>query len=202
MAVAAPMLIVVAAVIIYALLGRWAPPRHVSGVPVKSNEFGNGVVDRSSSDCCGHDTNGLSRMSVGLDFDHGAEPWRQHVLAVWRMRRDLERRSTGVRREPSPYVVVSAHVLTRELEELIAALDRRVPRIEQAGETTIARDAAALRAKPAWRHSSMNPSSRRRGQQAVNEAADGMVVFNPWRQWLGSTSPYTLDRSSTATGQQ
>jgi hypothetical protein len=37
--------------------------------------------------------------------------------------------------------------LTRELEELIAALDRRVPRIEQAGEALIARDAAALRAK-------------------------------------------------------
>ncbi len=37
--------------------------------------------------------------------------------------------------------------LTRELEELIAALDRRVPRVEQAGEADIARDAAALRAK-------------------------------------------------------
>jgi len=37
--------------------------------------------------------------------------------------------------------------LTRELEELIAALDRRVPRIEQAGEALIAREAAALRAK-------------------------------------------------------
>jgi hypothetical protein len=37
--------------------------------------------------------------------------------------------------------------LARELEELIAALDRRVPRVEQAGETSIARDAAALRAK-------------------------------------------------------
>jgi hypothetical protein len=33
------------------------------------------------------------------------------------------------------------------LEELIAALDRRVPRVEQAGEVAIARDAAALRAK-------------------------------------------------------
>jgi hypothetical protein len=33
------------------------------------------------------------------------------------------------------------------LEELIAALDRRVPRVEQAGEPGIARDAAALREK-------------------------------------------------------
>jgi hypothetical protein len=41
--------------------------------------------------------------------------------------------------------------LTRELEELIAALDRRVPRVEQVGEAAIARDAAALRAKAADR---------------------------------------------------
>jgi hypothetical protein len=37
--------------------------------------------------------------------------------------------------------------LERELQELIAALDRRMPRVEQAGELSIARDAAALRAK-------------------------------------------------------
>ena len=35
----------------------------------------------------------------------------------------------------------------RELEELIAALDRRVPRVERAGEAAIAEDAAALREK-------------------------------------------------------
>jgi hypothetical protein len=37
--------------------------------------------------------------------------------------------------------------LARELEELISALDRRVPRVEQAGEASIAREAAALREK-------------------------------------------------------
>jgi len=35
----------------------------------------------------------------------------------------------------------------RELEDLIEALDRRVPRVERAGEAAIARDAAALRAR-------------------------------------------------------
>jgi hypothetical protein len=35
--------------------------------------------------------------------------------------------------------------LRRELEELIAALDRRAPHIERAGEAEIAQDAAALR---------------------------------------------------------
>ena len=43
--------------------------------------------------------------------------------------------------------MVNVGELARELEELIAALDRRVPRVEQAGEAAIARDAAALRAK-------------------------------------------------------
>jgi hypothetical protein len=44
-------------------------------------------------------------------------------------------------------MAITAGELTRELEELIAALDRRLPRVEQAGEAAIARDAAALRAK-------------------------------------------------------
>lgn len=34
-----------------------------------------------------------------------------------------------------------------ELEELITAIDRRVPRVQQTGEMAIARDAATLRAK-------------------------------------------------------
>jgi hypothetical protein len=43
-------------------------------------------------------------------------------------------------------MAVNARLL-RELEELIAALDRRVPRLESAGDAAIARDAAALRAR-------------------------------------------------------
>ncbi len=35
----------------------------------------------------------------------------------------------------------------RELEELIAALDRRVPQVQRAGEASIAREAAALKAR-------------------------------------------------------
>jgi hypothetical protein len=44
-------------------------------------------------------------------------------------------------------MAVSTNELAAVLEELIEALDRRVPRVEQAGEAGIARDAAALRAK-------------------------------------------------------
>jgi hypothetical protein len=48
-------------------------------------------------------------------------------------------------------VVVTSPDLARELHELIAALDRRLPRVEQAGEAAIARDAAALREKAVQR---------------------------------------------------
>jgi hypothetical protein len=37
--------------------------------------------------------------------------------------------------------------VARRLRELIAALDRRVPRLERAGEASIAEDAASLRAR-------------------------------------------------------
>lgn len=48
-------------------------------------------------------------------------------------------------------MAVSTYELTRELEELISALDRRVPRVAEAGEAAIARDAAALRARAVGR---------------------------------------------------
>ena len=44
-------------------------------------------------------------------------------------------------------MALSARDLTRELEEVILALDERVPHVAHAGEAHIARDAAALRAK-------------------------------------------------------
>jgi hypothetical protein len=53
--------------------------------------------------------------------------------------------------------------LARELEELIAALDRRVPRVEQAGEVAIAREAAALRARAVDRLAELTGSGVGRG---------------------------------------
>jgi hypothetical protein len=64
-------------------------------------------------------------------------------------------------------MAVSARDLTRELEELIAALDRRVPRVEQAGEAVIARDAAALRAKAVDRLAELARNA------AIRTATDG-----------------------------
>lgn len=43
-------------------------------------------------------------------------------------------------------MAVKTSLLVRELRELVAALDRRVPMLERAAEPSIARDAAALRA--------------------------------------------------------
>lgn len=44
-------------------------------------------------------------------------------------------------------MAVTRQLVAHELRELIAALDRRTPRVEHAGEASIARDAAALREK-------------------------------------------------------
>jgi hypothetical protein len=44
-------------------------------------------------------------------------------------------------------VAITLADVARRLRELIAALDRRAPRVERAAEAGIARDAAALREK-------------------------------------------------------
>ena len=65
--------------------------------------------------------------------------------------------------------------LLRELRELVEALDRRVPRVERAGESAIARDAAVLRATAVNRlHELTNQSEReesdeRRVDQEISE---------------------------------
>lgn len=56
--------------------------------------------------------------------------------------------------------------LVQELRELIAALDRRVPRVERAGESAIARDAAKLRATAVNRLNELT-------SQAEREESDG-----------------------------
>jgi hypothetical protein len=42
-------------------------------------------------------------------------------------------------------MAITSVEVVRELRELIAALDRRMPQVQRAGEIAIARDAAALR---------------------------------------------------------
>jgi hypothetical protein len=42
-------------------------------------------------------------------------------------------------------MALTTHQRVRELRELIAALDRRVPQVQRSGEASIARDAAVLK---------------------------------------------------------
>jgi hypothetical protein len=44
------------------------------------------------------------------------------------------------------HVVMRVHAI-RELQELIDALERRMPQVQRAGEASIAREAAALKAR-------------------------------------------------------
>ena len=85
------------------------------------------------------------------------------------LRRGLEclpPRGPAVRSES---VAVTPNDLARELQELIAALDRRVPRVEQAGEAAIARDAAALREKAVQRLRELGEQSTAAALQASDK---------------------------------
>jgi hypothetical protein len=71
-------------------------------------------------------------------------------------------------------VAVDIHRLERELTELITALDRRVPRLDRVAEPTIARDAAALRARAQkrltelyYREPSEAPAARPAGDRTI-----------------------------------
>ena len=57
-------------------------------------------------------------------------------------------------------MALTTEKLLRELHELIAALDRRVPHIERAGEAAIARDAALLREQAMKRLSELEERHR------------------------------------------
>jgi hypothetical protein len=72
------------------------------------------------------------------------------LLALRGVRRDLESGASQRRGDgPHPPMVASAPAIPElidDLRDLVAALDRRVPRLERAGEAEITRDAAFLRA--------------------------------------------------------
>jgi hypothetical protein len=63
--------------------------------------------------------------------------------------------------------------LIRELHELIAALDRRLPHVERAGEAAIARDAAALKRK------AMKRIAELEGQDSFSRSASAPGAKEP-----------------------
>jgi hypothetical protein len=67
----------------------------------------------------------------------------------------VERRTTGEFPQRSDRVALSDNDLARVLNELIAAIDRRMPRVERTGEASISQEAAALREKAVQRLSEL-----------------------------------------------
>lgn len=66
--------------------------------------------------------------------------------------------------------------IVRELEELIAALDRRLPQVQRAGEVVIAKAAAALKAEALKRIDEIEGDSRSLRLPADREAAAGQLA--------------------------
>lgn len=58
-------------------------------------------------------------------------------------------------------MAMTSSSVVRELQELIAALDRRVPQVQRTGEASIARDAAALKARALKRIEELERDRRR-----------------------------------------
>lgn len=103
----------------------------------------------------------MSSLPVLGDYHLRQEPGRQRLLALRALRRSVERVAPRGAAFRAFVVAVVKRDLIRELQELIAALDRRVPRVEQAGEAAIAREAAALREKAVRRLRELEERTRR-----------------------------------------
>jgi hypothetical protein len=98
----------------------------------------------------------MSVLRISIDRVHRQDSRRQQqLLALFALRRDLESRSSNgaggaavaiVMEQPTTKHVDHARTI-RELRELIAALDRRVPRVERVGEMSIAQAAAELKSE-------------------------------------------------------
>jgi hypothetical protein len=89
----------------------------------------------------------MSRVPVVVGGDGGKGPQQHELLPLRKLWRNLESSPHPRYESWGPAMAVTDSALAHELRELITALDRRVPRVEQAGEAAIARDAAALRNK-------------------------------------------------------
>ena len=96
----------------------------------------------------------MSDLPIDRDGDDHDESRSRRLLAMHEVRRRVERVAVAdgsVRSAPKTMTAITRVELIQELRELIAALDRRVPHVERAGEASIARDAAALKPRPLQR---------------------------------------------------
>jgi hypothetical protein len=100
-------------------------------------------------------------VSVEVNRDDGQNSRCEQLLALCELRRGVERLAALRGAHGRTSVALTTEELLRELHELIAALDRRVPHIERAGEAAIARDAARLREQAMKRLSELDEQYRR-----------------------------------------
>jgi hypothetical protein len=89
----------------------------------------------------------VSDVPVDQHRDQFGDSEYRQLLAVYQLRRRMERVAVADDAAQQPANVVTRALAVRELLELIAALDRRVPQVQRAGEASIAREAAALKAR-------------------------------------------------------
>jgi len=75
---------------------------------------------------------------------HSPQQSRHWLDGRWKR---VEPVAHSIKSEAQASVEMTPTDLIGELRELIAALDRRVPQVQRAGEASIAREAAALRAR-------------------------------------------------------
>jgi hypothetical protein len=85
-------------------------------------------------------------VQIDVDHHHGKDPRRHQLLALRYLRRGVERVAPPRHENGQPVMAMTDDELVRKLEELVEALDRRMPhRIEQPGDAGVAREAATLR---------------------------------------------------------
>lgn len=101
-------------------------------------------------------------VSVDGDRHEFEDSGCRELLALYELWRNLERLAIAAVPVRRTHMALNTRRLLRELKELIAALDRRVPRVERAGEAKIAREAAALRAKALKRIAELERESVKR----------------------------------------
>ena len=91
---------------------------------------------------------GVPEMRIARHQLRGETPEREQLLAMLEMRRCVEPVATDRARRALPMTAHPAAFLSDvavQLQELIEAIDRRLPQVQRAGEATIANAAVRLR---------------------------------------------------------
>ena len=117
----------------------------------------------------------MSVLHLNINHVDRQDSRREQLLALFSLRRSLEsgssnesaRAAVATMTPDTTSAVSSRAQIVRELYELIAALDRRVPQVERVGEISIARAASALKCE-----------ALKRIEELEREAPPGLVALS------------------------